>query len=130
MKPKSEEKSQEKPEEKKPQPEGPIEFWDKQTVLSFFGGSKPLHPSTLYRGVIDGIFPKPVSITGNTSRWVASECIAAAKAMMAKRDEPKPPSKRGRPKKAAKPHEPAAVEAKLKPKKLAKRRPAQRAARS
>jgi hypothetical protein len=27
-----------------------IELWDRQAVLEFFGGNKPLHPSTLYRG--------------------------------------------------------------------------------
>ena len=28
-----------------------LELWNRETVLAFFGGSKPIHVSTLYRGV-------------------------------------------------------------------------------
>ena len=79
------------------QPE-PVEFWDRFTVLAYFGGDRPLHLSTLYRGVQRGIYPKPVNLSANCVRWVASECHAAAQRMVAARDEPmqlKP--RRGRP---------------------------------
>ena len=65
-----------------------IELWDRQTVLDFFGGTKPLHISTLYRGLASGIYPKPINTSGNTVRWLASECRATLQRMIAARDEP------------------------------------------
>jgi len=83
-----------------PTPE-PIELWSRETVLRFFGGDKPIHQSTLYRGVALGIYPKPLNVSGGklggAVRWVRAECEAAQRAMLAKRDEPKPKSRRGRP---------------------------------
>ena len=73
-----------------------IEFLDRPSVLKFFGGSRPLNVSTLYRGLRSGRYPKPVHVSGNSVRWVRSECEAAAQRMLAARDEPKPPTKRGR----------------------------------
>ena len=72
-----------------------IELWDRQTVLEFFGG---LHFSTLYRGISSGFYPKPINTSGNTVRWLASECRDALDRMIAARDLPKPkPAKpRGR----------------------------------
>ena len=63
-----------------------IEFWDRPAVLRFFGGNKPLHTSTLYRGIGDGIYPRPVNVSRNAVRWLASECRAAAQRMLAARD--------------------------------------------
>jgi predicted DNA-binding transcriptional regulator AlpA len=77
-----------------------IEFLDRPAVLKFFGGSRPLHVSTLYRGMHSGLYPRPVKVSGNSVRWVKSECEAAAERMIAARDEPKPPERRGRPRKA------------------------------
>ena len=45
----------------------PIELWERKTVLAYFGGDKPLHVSTLYRGMTTGIYPKPVNTSGNTA---------------------------------------------------------------
>jgi predicted DNA-binding transcriptional regulator AlpA len=73
-----------------------VELLDRQAVLEFFGGTKPLHPSTLYRGVASGIYPKPINTSGNTVRWLADECRAALQRMIAARDEPKQPTGRGR----------------------------------
>jgi predicted DNA-binding transcriptional regulator AlpA len=82
---------------KKPEMPEPIELWDRQTVLEFFGGTKPLHASTLYRGMASGIYPRPINVSANVVRWVADECRAATQRMLAARDEPKPPSpRRGR----------------------------------
>jgi predicted DNA-binding transcriptional regulator AlpA len=77
-----------------------IEFLDRPAVLKFFGGSRPLHVSTLYRGMHSGLYPRPVNVSGNSVRWVKSECEDAAQRMIAARDEPKPPERRGRPRKA------------------------------
>jgi predicted DNA-binding transcriptional regulator AlpA len=52
------------------------ELLDRTATCEFFGGTKPLHPATLYRGVRDGRFPKPCKI-GSLSRWLRSECEAA-----------------------------------------------------
>jgi hypothetical protein len=75
-----------------------LELWERQTVLAFFGGDKPIHVSTLYRGVNSGLYPSPINVSANAVRWVADECRAARQRMLAARDEPKPPShRRGRP---------------------------------
>ena len=79
-----------------PNQPAPIELWDRQAVLEFFGGNKPLHPSTLYRGMVSGIYPRPINTSGNTVRWIASECEATLEKMITDRDTPKPPSRRGR----------------------------------
>jgi hypothetical protein len=75
----------------------PIELWERATVLKFFGGDKPLHVSTLYRGVGTGRYPPPVNVSANVVRWVGHECRAARQRMLAARAEPKPPPRRGRP---------------------------------
>jgi predicted DNA-binding transcriptional regulator AlpA len=62
------------------------ELWTADTVCEFFGGEKPLNTATLYRGVASGKFPKPINISANLVRWLASECEAALAAMIARRD--------------------------------------------
>jgi hypothetical protein len=79
-----------------PAPE-PIELWERETVLKFFGGDKPLHVSTLYRGVHSGRYPPPVYVSDNIVRWVGHECHAARQRMLSARAGPKQPSRRGRP---------------------------------
>jgi Prophage CP4-57 regulatory protein (AlpA) len=75
-----------------------LELWARATVLKYFGGDRPLHPSTLYRGMGDGIYPKPINVSANSVRWVADECRAAIQRMLAARDEPpKRAERRGRP---------------------------------
>jgi predicted DNA-binding transcriptional regulator AlpA len=54
-----------------------LELWDRAFVLRFFGGSRPLHVSTLYRGVRSGLYPQPVNVAPNTVRWLGHECRAA-----------------------------------------------------
>jgi hypothetical protein len=46
-------------------------------TCAFFGGDKPLNPSTLYRGIKKGRYPKPCHVGPNSSRWVRSECQEA-----------------------------------------------------
>ena len=73
---------------KKPEPPASIELWDKQAVLEYFGGTKPLHLSTLYRGMASGIYPRPINVSADVVRWVADECRAATLRMLAARDDP------------------------------------------
>src|SRR5262245_39980962 len=54
---------------------------DLRSVCRFFGGSKPLDPSTVYRNIKTGVIPKPIRI-GGSSRWLRSECDAALKAVI------------------------------------------------
>ena len=54
----------------------------------FFGGDKPIHAATLYRGIAAGRYPPPVHIGPNTSRWVSSECHAARQKLIEGRREP------------------------------------------
>ncbi len=75
-------------------PELDDELWDSRKVRAYFGG---IHISTLYRGVAIGIYPPPINVSPNVVRWLPHECRAARKRMLAARDKPKPPPRRGRP---------------------------------
>ena len=46
------------------------ELLDRRTVCQFFGGTKPLDPATLYRGIRKGRYPKPVHAGSGSSRWL------------------------------------------------------------
>ena len=72
--------------------------WDAPKVQAYFGGIKPIHISTLYRGIDSGIYPPPIYVSSNSVRWVPRECRAARQRMLAARNQPKPkPAKpRGR----------------------------------
>jgi predicted DNA-binding transcriptional regulator AlpA len=61
------------------------ELLDLKEVCRFFGGTRPINPATLYRGVSAGHYPKPIKIGPNTSRWLRSECIAALEGMIERR---------------------------------------------
>jgi predicted DNA-binding transcriptional regulator AlpA len=76
------------------------EFLDIDAVCKFFGGSKPLHPCTIYRNV-GTIYPLPVKVSPNVSRWLRSECEAAKRAIVEGPRELAPPRGRGRMKAAA-----------------------------
>lgn len=74
------------------------ELWDAPKVQEYFGGIKPIHISTLYRGVHSGLYPPPINVSPNVVRWLGGECRAARQRMLAARNQPKPkPAKpRGR----------------------------------
>jgi predicted DNA-binding transcriptional regulator AlpA len=59
---------------------------DIDEVCAFFGGSKPLHPATIWRGV-GKRYPKPLKIGRQSRRWLRSECEAALREMAAGRDK-------------------------------------------
>jgi predicted DNA-binding transcriptional regulator AlpA len=55
---------------------------DRAGVCSYFGGSRPLNASTLYRGIRRGHYPKPVKVGPGSSRWLRSECELALQMMV------------------------------------------------
>jgi predicted DNA-binding transcriptional regulator AlpA len=59
---------------------------DRAEVCRFFGGTKPINPATLYRGIREGRYPRPVKIgvtlLGGSSRWLRAECEAALQSMV------------------------------------------------
>jgi predicted DNA-binding transcriptional regulator AlpA len=62
------------------------ELFDKKATCAFFGGNRPINPATLYRGIAEGRYPRPVRVAPNTCRWLKSECETARKALIAARD--------------------------------------------
>jgi predicted DNA-binding transcriptional regulator AlpA len=58
---------------------------DRRAACEFFGGTRPINPATLYRGVRQGRYPRPVRVGPGTSRWLRAECEAALAAMVERR---------------------------------------------
>lgn len=58
---------------------------DLRQVCAFWGGTKPIHPSSLYRGIRAKRYPAPIKVSPGASRWLQSECEAALAAMVAVR---------------------------------------------
>ncbi len=56
--------------------QSPDEFLDCDTVCRLIGGSKPINPATLYRGIRALRYPKPVKVGPGSSRWVRAEVEA------------------------------------------------------
>jgi len=55
-------------------------------TCAFFGGQeRPIDRSTLYRGIRRGIYPRPIRIGANSSRWLKSECEEARKRFIGER---------------------------------------------
>lgn len=63
---------------------GNDELLDIDEVCEFFGGSKPLHPATIYRGLGDR-YPRPIKVGPNSNRWLRSECEAALQKIIGQR---------------------------------------------
>jgi predicted DNA-binding transcriptional regulator AlpA len=55
---------------------------DRGEVCRFFGGSRPINPATLYRGIKALRYPRPIKIGPGSSRWLRSEVEAALQAMV------------------------------------------------
>jgi predicted DNA-binding transcriptional regulator AlpA len=55
-----------------------LELLDRRATCLLFGG---IHPASLYRGVRQGRFPKPIKV-GALSRWLRSECETALARMI------------------------------------------------
>jgi predicted DNA-binding transcriptional regulator AlpA len=58
---------------------------DRPAVCRFFGGTKPIDPATLYRGIRKGRYPAPLKIGPGSSRWLRSECEVVLQVMIAGR---------------------------------------------
>ena len=73
-------------------------LYDMAFVCRFFGGSKPLHPATIYRGIAEGRYPRPVHPSPNTNRWVGRPLKQAKQAILDAPREPLrlSPRKRGK----------------------------------
>jgi len=52
-------------------PPSPPDLLDCRGVCRLLGG---INPATLYRGIRQGRYPKPLKIGPGTSRWLRSEC--------------------------------------------------------
>jgi predicted DNA-binding transcriptional regulator AlpA len=57
---------------------------NRREVCAWFGGTRPLDPATLYRGIRKGRYPAPVKV-GGSSRWLRAECEAALQSMIEQR---------------------------------------------
>jgi len=54
-----------------------FDLLDRREVCRFFGGTRPLNPATLYRGIRKGRYPEPIKVGPGSSRWLRTECEAA-----------------------------------------------------
>jgi predicted DNA-binding transcriptional regulator AlpA len=50
---------------------------DLRAVCCFFGGTRPINPATLYRGIRVGRYPPPIKVGPGSSRWLRAECDEA-----------------------------------------------------
>jgi predicted DNA-binding transcriptional regulator AlpA len=62
-----------------------VSLLDRGEVCRFFGGTRPLNPATLYRGIRKGRYPAPVKVGPGSSRWLRAECENALAQMVAGR---------------------------------------------
>jgi prophage regulatory protein len=51
------------------------------SVCRFFGGDRPIDKSTLWRGIRQGRYPKPIRIGPQVRRWFRQDCEAALRLM-------------------------------------------------
>lgn len=65
---------------------GHDDFIDMEGLCRLLGGSKPLNPATVYRGVKAGHLPKAIVITPGVRRWRRAEVLEALAAKAAARD--------------------------------------------
>lgn len=60
---------------------------DEATACRIIGGENtPIHRSTLWRGINQGRFPKPLKIGPGTNRWRVSELVAFLEYAAAERE--------------------------------------------
>ena len=59
--------------------------WDIKKLCSFFGGVRPVHAATIYRGIQAGRIPRPFYPTPGIARWSPAECRAARAAALQRR---------------------------------------------
>jgi predicted DNA-binding transcriptional regulator AlpA len=62
------------------------ELLDVYAACAFLGGSRPIHPATLWRGVKSGRYSKPIKISPQLTRWRRSELQADVERAIAARE--------------------------------------------
>jgi predicted DNA-binding transcriptional regulator AlpA len=62
------------------------ELLDIDEVCTFLGGSRPINPSTVWRGIKAGRFSAPVYVTKQNPRWRRSDLERDLAALTADRD--------------------------------------------
>ena len=78
-----------------PAAQGSDDLLDIEAVCKFFGGTKPLHPATIYRG-LGTRYPLPRRVSRNVNRWLRSECEQALQKIIDAPYEPLPSPKHRR----------------------------------
>jgi predicted DNA-binding transcriptional regulator AlpA len=69
-------------------------LYDLDAVCRYFGGTKPLHPATIYRGIEIGRYPRPVRVSTNANRWLGRELKEARQALIDGPRQPLPSPRR------------------------------------
>jgi hypothetical protein len=64
------------------------EMMTQSATCAYFGGDRPINPSTLYRGIAAGRYPPPIRIGPNTSRWSRNQCRSARQKLMEREPGP------------------------------------------
>jgi predicted DNA-binding transcriptional regulator AlpA len=59
---------------------------DVHAACQFLGGSRPINPATLWRGVKAGRYSKPIKVGAQAVRWRRSDLMADIERMVAERD--------------------------------------------
>jgi predicted DNA-binding transcriptional regulator AlpA len=62
------------------------ELLDVDEACRFIGGTRPINPATLWRGVKSGRYSRPINISPQLVRWRRSELQADIDRMIAERD--------------------------------------------
>ena len=64
-----------------------LDLIDAEEACKEIGGKdSPIHAATLYRGVKRGLYPRPIKVGPNISRWNRPEIRAALKKLLEGRD--------------------------------------------
>jgi predicted DNA-binding transcriptional regulator AlpA len=63
-------------------------MYDIHVVCRYFGGTRPLHMATIYRGMEEGRYPRPVRVSPGANRWLGRELKACRQALI---DSPREP---------------------------------------
>jgi len=69
-------------------------LYDLAAVRRFYGGTKPLHAATIYRGIAAGRYPRPLRVSPNTNRWLGRELKESRQALIDELREPVPSPKK------------------------------------
>ena len=62
------------------------ELLDVKAACKLIGGSKPIHPATLYRGIQAGRYPPGIPVSPNVRRWRKQKLVAAIDELAVQRE--------------------------------------------